>query len=167
MVDLLVSPSYQLQDVYAACCEEALPQSLIDDPILVLQPRMLYLVQRCLYGQEAKMYFAKKAAPLVQYWFKSQVQLMTQAGGTMAVHHGKLKGQVPDLQPYTDVLGMTHSRLCTCAMFGILLHICKMFGTLLYMCNMSEMLLGVRRMLLVGRHAVRGVSGCVNNACTP
>ena len=155
-MDLLVSPSYQVQDVFAACREEALPQSLIDDPILVLQPRMLYLVQRCLYGQEGRMYFAKKAAPLVQYWFKSQVQLMTQAGGTMAVHLGKLKGQVPDLQPYTDVLGMTPSRLYVCTMFGILLYVCKMF----------EIWLCVRRMLLVGRRAVRGSCGCMNNAYT-
>ncbi len=128
LVEILVSPKYQLQDAPASCCssEEASPEGLGDDRIHILQPRMLYLVQRCLHGQEASMYFSTHAAPLVPFWFESQVRLMTQAGGTMAVEHGKLEGELPNLKPYTDVLGMMRTMLYVCRMFCIILCVCRM-----------------------------------------
>lgn len=72
----------------------------------------------------------------------------------MAVKHGKLEGQLPNLKPYTDVLGMMRTTLYLCQMFGILLYVCNMCGILLYVC----------RMLHVLRHAVRCSSGYMNNA---
>lgn len=65
----------------------------------VLQPRVLYLLQRCLHGQEARTYFSKHAAALVPLWFDTQVRLMVQAVGTTAV-------ELPNLKLYTDILGM-------------------------------------------------------------
>ncbi|KAL0021777.1 hypothetical protein WJX79_009116 [Trebouxia sp. C0005] len=61
------------------------------------QPRVLYLLQRCLHGQEARTYFSKHAAALVPLWFDTQVRLMVQAVGTTAV-------ELPNLKLYTDIL---------------------------------------------------------------
>ncbi|DBA75482.1 TPA: hypothetical protein ACH3X1_010733 [Trebouxia sp. C0004] len=106
LVDLLVSPNHQLLDSSVPCwpSKGASFEGWGDDPIHVLQPRMLYLVQRCMHGQEASMYFSRRAVPLVPLWFENQVRLMMQAGGAMAAGHGKLEGQLLNLKPYTDVL---------------------------------------------------------------
>jgi len=98
--------------------EEASSDEGKDRIIVILQPLMLYLAQICLHGQEASTYFSENAAPLVPFWFDTQVRLMLRAGGTMT------KG-LPNLAPYTSILGMMRILLNVCMMFGIMLYVCR------------------------------------------
>ena len=44
----------------------------------------------------------------------------------MAVEHGKLEGELANLKPYIDVLGMMRTMLYVCRMFCIILCVCRM-----------------------------------------
>ena len=66
----------------------------------------------------------------------------------MTCKHGKLKGQLPTLKPYTDVLGMAHVMSA---------HVCRAYSFLYCVVCMQT----------VVRYAVRGSSGYMNNAYTP